>query len=180
MLSQLKQIKRQKAQQSKIKAKGWIVCEDKKSKSINDTFEAPPLEDELEEENDEEIPIDCRLKMRNFGIKTKTSSGPNSYGKQDGVGFVDPRAYNLNQKKIMEEYFYQQDKKEIDLCQEYLRHQKAEKYKLKEPQIDRVTAGKIENLTSSKNVGKIEKGKDYNDYRDEVEEQDLFQSPYEK
>ena len=97
-----------------------MLDDDKKSSKrnapkITDTFEAPPEEDELEDEDDEEMPIDCRLRMRNLGKATKTSAGPNSYLKdENGLGFQDLKAYTANKKAEMENYFYELDKKEIE------------------------------------------------------------------
>ncbi|BHF77928.1 hypothetical protein SprV_0602103800 [Sparganum proliferum] len=44
-----------------------------------------------EESEEEEMPLEARIKMRNKGRDTPTSSGPNSFGK-GRFGFVDQRA----------------------------------------------------------------------------------------
>lgn len=38
----------------------------------------------------EEMPAECRMRMRNIGRDTPTSSGPNSFGKTK-MGFIDSK-----------------------------------------------------------------------------------------
>lgn len=58
-------------------------------------------EDDSEEE--EEIPADARMKMRNVGRETITSSGPNSFGKTS-KGFTDcNRLFERNLQEAMDQ-----------------------------------------------------------------------------
>ncbi|CAL8082808.1 unnamed protein product [Calicophoron daubneyi] len=56
-------------------------------------------EDESEEE---EIPEEAKIRMRNKGRYTPTSSGPNSYGK-GRFGFIDRRAVLNRQTELLNE-----------------------------------------------------------------------------
>lgn len=52
---------------------------------------------------EEEMPEEARMRMRNVGRETPTSAGPNSFGKTK-QGFTDMGAlYERNLKKAMEE-----------------------------------------------------------------------------
>lgn len=46
--------------------------------------------DDSDEEEAEQMPAECRMRMRNIGRDTPTSSGPNSFGKTK-QGFVDAK-----------------------------------------------------------------------------------------
>ena len=53
--------------------------------------------------DEEEMPEEAKMRMRNVGRETITSSGPNSFGKTK-QGFTDMGAlYERNLKKAMEE-----------------------------------------------------------------------------
>jgi len=53
-------------------------------------------------EEEEEIPAEARMKMRNVGRETITSAGPNSYGKTRG-GFIDEAAmFNREMLQLQE------------------------------------------------------------------------------
>merc|ERR1719249_411999 len=53
--------------------------------------------------DEEEMPEEARMRMRNVGRETPTSAGPNSFGKTK-QGFTDMGAlYERNLKKAMEE-----------------------------------------------------------------------------
>lgn len=43
-----------------------------------------------ESDDEEEMPAECRMRMRNIGRDTPTSSGPNSFGKTK-QGFCDAK-----------------------------------------------------------------------------------------
>jgi hypothetical protein len=60
-----------------------------KLKAVANAFQNESSDDEVEE-----MPAECRMRMRNIGRDTPTSSGPNSFGKTK-QGFCDS-------KKIME------------------------------------------------------------------------------
>jgi hypothetical protein len=45
------------------------------------------------------MPAECRMRMKNIGTKTFTSSGPNSFGKTK-IRFVDSK--KMFEKKLME------------------------------------------------------------------------------
>lgn len=47
----------------------------------------------------EEMPADCKMRMRNVGKNTPTSSGPNSFGKTK-QGFVDTK--KIFEKKMQQ------------------------------------------------------------------------------
>merc|ERR1711972_1016229 len=77
--------------------------------------EKPPDEDEEEGVYEEEIPEEFQIRMKNIGRMTKTSAGPNSYGKSQTGGFQDSKALLKARQKQCEELFYEQDKEAIDL-----------------------------------------------------------------
>lgn len=52
-----------------------------------------------DEDNEAEMPFEAKMKMRNLGRNTPTSTGPNSYGKTQ-LGFVDQR--KLFEKRLKE------------------------------------------------------------------------------
>ena len=64
---------------------------------------------------EEEIPEEFQIRMKNIGRMTKTSAGPNSYGKSNIGGFQDSKALLKARQKQCEELFYEQDKEAIDL-----------------------------------------------------------------
>ncbi len=47
------------------------------------------------------MPLEAKMKMRNIGRNTPTSTGPNSYGKTGSLGFVDHR--KLFEKQLKEQ-----------------------------------------------------------------------------
>lgn len=51
-------------------------------------------------DEEEEMPFEAKMKMRNLGRKTPTSSGPNSYGKNN-LGFCDSK--KLFEKQLQEQ-----------------------------------------------------------------------------
>ncbi|RNA15604.1 PEST proteolytic signal-containing nuclear -like [Brachionus plicatilis] len=53
-----------------------------------------------EDEENEEMPFDAKMRMKNIGRETPTSTGPNSYGKIGSLGFVDAR--KIIEKKLFE------------------------------------------------------------------------------
>ncbi|TNN10534.1 PEST proteolytic signal-containing nuclear protein [Schistosoma japonicum] len=55
-----------------------------------------------EESEEEEIPTEARIRMRNLGRYTPTSCGPNSFGK-GRFGFVDRRALLNKQTEALNE-----------------------------------------------------------------------------
>uniref|UniRef100_A0A5K3F5J5 PEST proteolytic signal-containing nuclear protein n=1 Tax=Mesocestoides corti TaxID=53468 RepID=A0A5K3F5J5_MESCO len=55
-----------------------------------------------DESEEEEMPIEARIRMRNKGRETPTSSGPNSFGK-GRFGFVDRRALLDRQLEALNE-----------------------------------------------------------------------------
>ncbi|TGZ69324.1 hypothetical protein CRM22_003801 [Opisthorchis felineus] len=55
-----------------------------------------------EESDEEEIPEEARIRMRNLGRYTPTSCGPNSYGKGK-YGFIDRRALLNRQTEALNE-----------------------------------------------------------------------------
>lgn len=58
---------------------------------------ASAFNDDSDEE--EEMPAECKMRMRNIGKATPTSSGPNSFGKTK-LGFVDSK--KIFEKKMQE------------------------------------------------------------------------------
>ncbi|KAF7252208.1 hypothetical protein EG68_08502 [Paragonimus skrjabini miyazakii] len=56
-----------------------------------------------DEEEEEVIPEEARIRMRNLGRYTPTSAGPNSYGKGK-FGFIDRRALLNRQTEAINEY----------------------------------------------------------------------------
>lgn len=50
-------------------------------------------------DEEEEMPAECKMRMRNIGKATPTSSGPNSFGKTK-LGFVDSK--KIFEKKMQE------------------------------------------------------------------------------
>jgi hypothetical protein len=55
------------------------------------------------DEDSEEMPIECKMRMRNIGRDTPTSSGPNSYGKTK-EGFVNTsKIYEKNLKNFLKD-----------------------------------------------------------------------------
>lgn len=59
---------------------------------------ASAFNDESDDEV-EEMPAECKMRMRNIGKNTPTSSGPNSFGKTK-LGFVDSK--KIFEKKMQE------------------------------------------------------------------------------
>lgn len=55
------------------------------------------LADDSDDSEPEEMPAECRMRMRNIGRDTPTSSGPNSFGKTKH-GFCDSK--KMFEKKI--------------------------------------------------------------------------------
>lgn len=53
--------------------------------------------DDSDESEPEEMPAECRMRMRNIGRETPTSSGPNSFGKTKH-GFCDSK--KMFEKKL--------------------------------------------------------------------------------
>ncbi|CAF0714053.1 unnamed protein product [Brachionus calyciflorus] len=53
-----------------------------------------------DDDETEEIPFEAKIRMRNIGRNTPTSTGPNSYGKFGSLGFVDSR--KLFEKQLKE------------------------------------------------------------------------------
>ncbi|XP_067946341.1 PEST proteolytic signal-containing nuclear protein-like [Watersipora subatra] len=53
-----------------------------------------------EESEEEEMPVEARMKMRNLGKNTPVPSGPNSFGKSK-IGFSQD--YKMYERKLMEE-----------------------------------------------------------------------------
>lgn len=115
MLNQLKQVRREREDKQRkeyLTKLGWETCTKKKT-SIESTFESAPAEDEEEEADEEEIPVEARIRMKNVGRYTKTSAGPNSYHKSTS-GFQDSKALLKARQKQVEDMFYSADKREID------------------------------------------------------------------
>nr|CDS28748.1 PEST proteolytic signal containing nuclear [Hymenolepis microstoma] len=83
-----------------------------KSSAGNSKHETPkvqPLSEDVaqvfgEDESDEEdeMPVEARIRMRNKGRETPTSSGPNSFGKSR-YGFIDRRALQNKQLEALNE-----------------------------------------------------------------------------
>ena len=63
-----------------------------KLKAVANAFQNDSDDDEVEE-----MPAECRMRMRNIGRDTPTSSGPNSFGKTK-QGFCD--AKKIFEKKL--------------------------------------------------------------------------------
>lgn len=59
---------------------------------------ASAFNDDSEDEV-EEMPAECKMRMRNIGKNTPTSSGPNSFGKTK-LGFVDSK--KIFEKKMQQ------------------------------------------------------------------------------
>ena len=57
----------------------------------------------------EEMPFQAKLRLKNLGKQTPTSTGPNSFGKVTGRGFIDPR---VQWKKVIEETKKKTDEEE--------------------------------------------------------------------
>lgn len=64
---------------------------------LNTPSVKPVFNDESDEE--EEMPAECKMRMRNIGKATPTSSGPNSFGKTS-LGFVDSK--KIFERKMQE------------------------------------------------------------------------------
>uniref|UniRef100_A0A182YC91 PEST proteolytic signal-containing nuclear protein n=1 Tax=Anopheles stephensi TaxID=30069 RepID=A0A182YC91_ANOST len=60
------------------------------------------LADDSDDSEPEEMPAECRMRMRNIGRDTPTSSGPNSFGKTKH-GFCDSK--KMFEKKIGTHYY---------------------------------------------------------------------------
>ncbi|KAH9278602.1 PEST proteolytic signal-containing nuclear protein [Echinococcus granulosus] len=84
------------------------------NKSLSDgakkeNFKLQPLSGDVakvfgqdEESEEEEMPMEARIRMRNKGRETPTSSGPNSFGKSR-YGFIDRRALLNKQLEALNE-----------------------------------------------------------------------------
>ncbi|THD23595.1 PEST proteolytic signal containing nuclear [Fasciola hepatica] len=75
----------------------------KPAKKLKEVFNT---DDESEEE---EIPEEARIRMRNKGRFTPTSSGPNSYGKSQ-FGFIDRRALLNRQTEALNQIASNEDR----------------------------------------------------------------------
>ena len=60
-------------------------------------------------DDDEEMPFEAKLRLKNMGKNTPTSTGPNSFGKVTGKGFIDPR---VQWKKVIEDAKKKTDEEE--------------------------------------------------------------------
>ena len=56
-----------------------------------------------------DIAVQAKLRLKNLGKQTPTSTGPNSFGKITGKGFIDPR---VQWKKVIEETKKKTDEEE--------------------------------------------------------------------
>ncbi|XP_053397754.1 PEST proteolytic signal-containing nuclear protein-like isoform X2 [Mercenaria mercenaria] len=66
---------------------------------------------EESESDEEEMPMEAKMRMRNVGRETKTAAGPNSFGKGN-LGFCDrTKMIERELKKQMEELGEQEDTK---------------------------------------------------------------------
>lgn len=62
---------------------------------------AAAFSNDSDDDEPEEMPAECRMRMRNIGRDTPTSSGPNSFGKTK-QGFCD--AKKIFEKTLRDEY----------------------------------------------------------------------------
>lgn len=62
---------------------------------------AAAFNNDSDDDEPEEMPAECRMRMRNIGRDTPTSSGPNSFGKTK-QGFCD--AKKIFEKTLRDEY----------------------------------------------------------------------------
>jgi len=115
-IQQLRKEKEEKARKERIARMGWQTVKSGEH-AIKSAFEPAPASSEEEEVDEEEIPLDARMRMKNLGRQTKTSAGPNSYGKSSKAGFKDPKASLKQQQKVYEEQFYSEDRADIEAVQ---------------------------------------------------------------
>jgi len=160
MMQQLQQAKRERAEkQKKQKAKqmGWSLMSEISGKKAEQAFETAPDEDEEEEVYEEEVPDFCQIRMKNVGRSTKTSAGPNSYGKSQVGGFQDSKALLKARQKQCEDLFYEEDRSQIEVkrqekinvkerfVKEQARREKA-KEKLKETDLGEIKNDPMQNI----------------------------------
>lgn len=64
---------------------------------------ASAFRNESDDEEVEEMPAECRMRMRNIGRDTPTSSGPNSFGKTK-QGFCDAKKiFERNLRNVLDD-----------------------------------------------------------------------------